>query len=182
MDKVADTLLVVPIVNAFGFMTQSRYLPDRRDLNRCFPGSEGGSLAGRLAHIFMTEIVARSDLGIDLHSAAIHRTNLPQIRVSPASDVAIKYADAFGAPVVMISKLRDGLLRKAAQERGVVVLLFEGGEGLRFDELPARAGLAGILRVLNAMAWSPSVGLLQCVRPRFTLGRAPGCVHRLVVC
>ncbi|WP_210093387.1 succinylglutamate desuccinylase/aspartoacylase family protein [Ruegeria sp. HKCCSP346] len=151
LEKIAGTLLVVPIVNAFGFMTQSRYLPDRRDLNRSFPGSEGGSLAGRLAHIFMTEIVERSDLGIDLHSAAIHRTNLPQIRVSPASDATIRYADAFGAPVVMISKLRDGSLRKAAQERGVDVLLFEGGEGLRFDELSARAGLAGILRVMNAM-------------------------------
>ncbi|WP_209505177.1 MULTISPECIES: succinylglutamate desuccinylase/aspartoacylase family protein [unclassified Ruegeria] len=150
LDKLAGTLLVIPIVNAFGFMTHSRYLPDRRDLNRSFPGSEGGSLAGRLAHLFMTEIVERSDLGIDLHSAAIHRTNLPQIRVSPASDVTLEYADAFGAPVVMISKLRDGSLRKAAQERGVDILLFEGGEGLRFDELSARAGVAGILRVMNA--------------------------------
>lgn len=159
LDKIAGTLLVVPIVNAFGFMTQSRYLPDRRDLNRSFPGSEGGSLAGRLAHIFMTEIVERSDLGIDLHSAAIHRTNLPQIRVSPASDVTIKYADAFGAPVVMVSKLRDGSLRKSAQERGVDVLLFEGGEGLRFDELPARAGVAGILRVMHAMGMVAKRGI-----------------------
>ncbi|NOE19562.1 succinylglutamate desuccinylase [Ruegeria atlantica] len=159
LDKIAGTLLVVPIVNAFGFMTQSRYLPDRRDLNRSFPGSEGGSLAGRLAHIFMTEIVERSDLGIDLHSAAIHRTNLPQIRVSPASDATIRFADAFGAPVVMISKLRDGSLRKAAQERGVDVLLFEGGEGLRFDELSARAGLAGILRVMNAMGMVAKRGI-----------------------
>ncbi|MDA0339912.1 MAG: succinylglutamate desuccinylase/aspartoacylase family protein, partial [Proteobacteria bacterium] len=70
------TLIAVPIVNAFGFITHSRYLPDRRDLNRSFPGSETGSLAAQLAHLFMTQIVKRSDFGIDLHSAAIHRSNL----------------------------------------------------------------------------------------------------------
>ncbi len=159
LGRLAGTLLVVPIVNAFGFMTHSRYMPDRRDLNRSFPGSQGGSLAGRLAHLLMTEIVERSDFGIDLHSAAIHRTNLPQIRVSPASDKTIKYAEAFGAPVVMISKLRDGSLRKAAQERGVDVLLFEGGEGLRFDELSARVGVAGILRVMHAMGMVAKRGI-----------------------
>jgi predicted deacylase len=72
------TLLVVPIVNAFGFISHSRYLPDRRDLNRSFPGSVKGSLAAQLAHLFLNEVVARSDFGIDLHSAAIHRSNLPQ--------------------------------------------------------------------------------------------------------
>jgi len=79
------TLLVVPIVNTYGFLSHSRYLPDRRDLNRSFPGSRGGSLASRLAHLFLTEVVSRASLGIDLHSAAIHRTNLPQIRVSPGN-------------------------------------------------------------------------------------------------
>ncbi|MEE4189720.1 MAG: succinylglutamate desuccinylase/aspartoacylase family protein, partial [Roseobacter sp.] len=71
------TLLVVPVVNAFGFLNRSRYLPDRRDLNRCFPGHPSGSLGSRLAHIFLNEVVLRCDTGIDLHSAAIHRTNLP---------------------------------------------------------------------------------------------------------
>lgn len=151
LDTLRGTLLVVPIVNAFGFLNHSRYLPDRRDLNRSFPGKEHGSLAGRLANLFMKEIVQRSDFGIDLHSAAIHRTNMPQIRVSPSSDRTLHYADAFGAPVVMVAKLRDGSLRKAAQNEGVDILLFEAGEGLRFDEASARAGLAGILRVMHEM-------------------------------
>ena len=101
----------------FGFLNHSRYLPDRRDLNRSFPGSTQGSLASRLAHLFMTEIVARSDLGIDLHSAAIHRTNLPQIRVSPSKPETMELAQAFGAPLILTSQcVRPGSLRQPAQE------------------------------------------------------------------
>lgn len=143
------TLIVIPIVNAFGFMTHSRYLPDRRDLNRCFPGSAGGSLAARLAHLFLTEVVARSDLGIDLHSAAVHRTNLPQIRIAPDNPVTAELARVFGAPVILQSPLREGSLRGAAKAMGRDVLLYEGGEGLRFDEMSVRAGVAGILRVMR---------------------------------
>jgi uncharacterized protein len=157
--NIRGTLLVVPIVNTFGFLNHSRYLPDRRDLNRSFPGHERGSLAARLAHIFMTEIVGRSDFGIDLHSAAIHRTNMPQIRVSPASERTLKYADAFGTPVVIVAPLREGSLRRAAQGRGVDILLYEAGEGLRFDELSARAGVTGILRVMHAMEMIPKKGV-----------------------
>lgn len=153
--------MVIPIVNAFGFLTHSRYLPDRRDLNRSFPGTELGSLAGRLANLFMTQIVKRSDFGIDLHSAAIHRMNMPQLRVSPSSDETLARADAFGAPVVILAKLRDGSLRTAAQAEGVDVLVFEAGEALRFDELSARAGVAGILRVMNRMAMIPKKGIAK---------------------
>ncbi|WP_371157895.1 succinylglutamate desuccinylase/aspartoacylase family protein [Jannaschia sp. 2305UL9-9] len=149
LKSVRGTLIVIPIVNAFGFMNHSRYLPDRRDLNRCFPGSAGGSLGSRLAQLFLTEIVARSDLGIDLHSAAIHRTNLPQIRISPDDPVTLDLAQVFGAPVILQSALRDGSLRGAAKDIGRDVLLYEAGEGLRFDEYSVRAGVAGILRVLR---------------------------------
>ncbi|WP_170365696.1 succinylglutamate desuccinylase/aspartoacylase family protein [Ruegeria arenilitoris] len=150
------TLIAVPIVNAFGFINHSRYLPDRRDLNRVFPGSENGSLASRLAHLFMTEIVARSDLGIDLHSAAIHRTNYPQIRISPDNPRTKELASVFGAPIVIQSPLRDGSLRGAAKAQGKDILLYEAGEGLRLDELSIRAGLAGILRVLRHMGMVPA--------------------------
>ena len=146
LDKLKGTLMVIPIVNAFGFLNHSRYLPDRRDLNRSFPGSLRGSLAGRLAHLFMSEIVNRSDYGIDLHSAAIHRTNLPQIRVSPSRADTLALAKAFGAPVILTSKVRDGSLRQAAQLKGTDVLVFEAGEGLRFDEMAIRAGVSGVLR------------------------------------
>jgi len=147
--SMAGTLLAVPIVNAYGFINHNRYLPDRRDLNRSFPGSDQGSLASLLADIFMREIVLRSDIGIDLHTAALHRTNLPQIRISPGQSKLRELADAFAAPVIMVSSLRDGSLRKTALDHDVDMLLFEGGEALRFDELAIRAGVFGILRVMK---------------------------------
>ncbi|MCM2561793.1 succinylglutamate desuccinylase/aspartoacylase family protein [Lutimaribacter sp. EGI FJ00015] len=150
LNGLAGTLMAVPIVNTFGFLNHSRYLPDRRDLNRCFPGSPSGSLGARLAHIFLTEVVARADFGIDLHSAAIQRQNLPQIRLTAGNKRLAQMGEAFGAPVMMTSRLRDGSLRMAAEEMGVDVLLYEAGEGLRFDELAARTGVAGILRVMQA--------------------------------
>ncbi|WP_371038282.1 succinylglutamate desuccinylase/aspartoacylase family protein [Rhodosalinus sp. FB01] len=159
LDALSGTLMAVPIVNTFGFLNHSRYLPDRRDLNRCFPGHASGSLASRLANLFMEEIVARSDLGIDLHSAAIRRTNLPQIRLNPGNDRLVELGRAFGAPVMMESKLRDGSLRMAAEGAGVDVLLYEAGEGLRFDEYAARAGVAGILRVMRHIGMIGSKGV-----------------------
>ena len=149
VNALAGTLMAVPIVNTFGFLNHSRYLPDRRDLNRCFPGSPSGSLGARLAHIFLTEVVARANFGIDLHSAAIQRNNLPQIRLTAGNKRLLQMGEAFGAPVMMTSKLRDGSLRMAAEDMGVDVLLYEAGEGLRFDELAARTGVAGILRVMQ---------------------------------
>jgi len=159
LKNVAGTLIVVPIVNTFGFLNHSRYLPDRRDLNRCFPGSPHGSLGSRLAHIFMTEIVERCSLGIDLHSAAIHRTNLPQVRVSGNNAETLRLARVFGAPVILTSALRDGSLRLEAKRRGVNILLYEAGEGMRFDEMSVRAGLAGILRVLKDVGLLPKAGI-----------------------
>ncbi len=149
LQTLRGTLICVPIVNAPGFLIRSRYLPDRRDLNRSFPGSDAGSLASRLADIFLRKVVSRCDLGIDLHSAAAHRTNLPQIRISPGNTETRRLARLFGAPVVLRSPLRDGSLRGAAHEIGVDVLLYEAGEALRFDEMSVRAGVMGILRVLQ---------------------------------
>lgn len=149
LGSLKGTLIAIPIVNAFGFLNQSRYLPDRRDLNRCFPGSPRGSLAARLAHLLMQGVVDRCDVGIDLHSAAIHRTNLPQIRIFSGDPEAERLARVFGAPVILHASERDGSLRAAASESGVRVLLYEAGEGLRFDELAVRAGVAGILRILH---------------------------------
>jgi len=168
MDTVKGTLIVVPIVNTYGFLNHSRYLPDRRDLNRMFPGTETGSLASRLAHIFTTEIVARCDLGIDLHSAAVHRTNYPQIRVSPDNPEMLDLANVFGAPITMRSPVREGSLRRAAKDLGIDVLLFEAGEGLRFDEISVRAGVAGILRVLRYKGMVAGKGIAKVkAQPQF---------------
>lgn len=161
LKSLRGTLIVVPIVNTFGFLNHSRYLPDRRDLNRCFPGSPNGSLASRLAHLFLSEIVARCSVGIDLHSAAIHRMNLPQVRVSANNSRTLSLANAFGAPVILTSALRDGSLRQEALKVGVDVLLYEAGEGMRFDEMSVRAGLAGILRVLKEIGMLPAAGIAK---------------------
>lgn len=154
--KLRGTLLAVPIVNAFGFISHSRYLPDRRDLNRSFPGSAKGSLAGQLADLFLNEVVARAELGIDLHSAAIHRVNLPQIRISPGQARMEDLARVFGPPVILEAPLRDGSLRQAASEVGTGVMLFEAGEGLRFDEFAIRVGVTGILRVMKHLGMVPA--------------------------
>jgi predicted deacylase len=144
----AGSLILVPVVNVYGVLNKSRYMPDRRDLNRTFPGSEQGSLAGRVAHRFFDEIVAQSNYGIDLHTGAVHRSNIPQIRANLDDDETRRLAEAFNVPVLINADLRDGSLRQAAVDAGVKVLLYEAGEALRFDELSIRAGLSGILNVL----------------------------------
>ncbi len=149
--EIRGTLIAVPIVNVLGTMTGDRYLPDRRDLNRSFPGSARGSLAARIAHLVMTEIVAKSDVGIDLHTASDRRSNLPQIRCDLEDDRTRELAEAFGAPVVYHARLRDGSLRSAARERGARVLLYEAGEAWRLDEWAISAGVEGVLRVLTAL-------------------------------
>lgn len=149
--RLKGTLLAVPIVNVFGFDGHSRYLPDRRDLNRSFPGRELGTLAGRLANIFMTEIVERADIGIDLHTAAIHRDNFPQIRADLKDDQLNRLAKAFSAPVLLHSAAPEGALRHAAANEMVPVMVYEAGEALRFDEVSIRVAVRGILNVMREM-------------------------------
>ena len=150
LQGLRGTLIAAPIVNVFGFVQHTRYLPDRRDLNRCFPGSESGSLGGRVAALFREQIVDHASHIIDLHTGAIHRTNLPQIRAQlkthPETE---KMAEAFGAPVILNAELREGSLRHYAQNRGVPVLTYEAGEALRFDEWAIAPGVRGVLRVMR---------------------------------
>lgn len=155
LNGIAGTALMVPIVNAFGFISHSRYLPDRRDLNRSFPGSPNGSLAAQLAHMFMTEVVSRSDYGIDLHTAAINRSNLPQIRVDTDDAPSRTLAEAFGSPIILHSPLRAGSLRESASSAGVPVIVYECGEALRFDELSIRIGIKGVLRAMASLEMLP---------------------------
>ncbi|QFR50399.1 succinylglutamate desuccinylase/aspartoacylase family protein [Sulfurimonas lithotrophica] len=155
LKKLRGTLILVPVVNVYGMMNLSRYLPDRRDLNRSFPGSSKGSLASRVAKIFFDEIVLKCDLGIDLHTASIHKSNLPQIRTNIDDENTFRLAKAFEAPVVLHSELRDGSLRSVAQEKGVPILLYEAGEALRFDEQSIRIGVKGIVNVLRANEMLP---------------------------
>jgi uncharacterized protein len=153
--RLMGTLVAVPVVNVYGLIHQSRYLPDRRDLNRSFPGSVAGSLTARVAHLLLEEIVRHCSHGIDLHTGAIHRTNLPQIRANLDDAETERLARAFGVPVLLNSAVRDGSLREAAAELGIPMLLYEAGEGLRFDEVSIRAGLTGILNVMRELGMIP---------------------------
>jgi len=155
LKKIRGSLIAVPIVNIHGLIHHSRYLPDRRDLNRSFPGSEKGSLAARLAHLFMQEIVSQSSHGIDIHTGAIHRNNLPQIRANLDEEETNRLARAFDVPVIISSNLRDGSLREAAAEYGIPMLLYEAGEALRFDEVSIRAGVKGIVNVMRVLDMLP---------------------------
>jgi predicted deacylase len=139
------------MVNVYGVLNQSRYLPDRRDLNRSFPGSEKGSLAARLANNFMENIVKHCDYGIDIHTGAIHRSNLPQIRADLGDEETLRLAEAFGVPVLLNAVLRDGSLREAATGNDTRILLYEAGEALRFDELSIQAGVKGVQKVLMVL-------------------------------
>lgn len=154
--QLRGTLLAVPVVNTLAFLHQSRYLPDRRDLNRSFPGSEKGSLAARLAHLFLTEIVGRAQYGVDLHTGAIHRPNLPHIRGDLGNAQTLRLAEAFGVPLLLNSAPTAGTLRQYTTEKGIPVLLFEAGEALRFDELAIRIGVRGVLNVLRALGMLPA--------------------------
>jgi predicted deacylase len=153
--KLKGTLLAVPVVNPFGFIQHSRYLPDRRDLNRSFPGSAKGSLASRIAHLFMQEIVKRSTHGIDIHTGSNYRSNLPQIRTSINDGENLRLAQAFGTPMIIHSAIRDGSLREAVAEHGIPVLLYEAGEALYFNENAIRSGLRGIINVMRAIDMLP---------------------------
>ncbi|QQD22143.1 succinylglutamate desuccinylase/aspartoacylase family protein [Venatoribacter cucullus] len=155
LNSLRGTLIAVPVVNVYGVISHSRYLPDRRDLNRSFPGSKKGSLAARMANMFLEEIVSKCDYGIDFHTGAIHRSNLPQIRANLDDEETAAMARAFGVPVLLNSDVRDGSLRGCAAERGVKTLLYEAGEALRFDELCIRAGERGTINVLRHLGMLP---------------------------
>lgn len=154
---MAGTVIAIPVVNVHGFNTGDRYLPDRRDLNRSFPGSARGSLASRIANLLMTEVVSRCSVGIDLHTGSDHRTNLPQIRADLDDPATLALAKTFAAPITIHSRTRDGSLRQAATEVGATVLLFEGGEAFRFDRTTIAMGRDGTRRVLAELGIIPPV-------------------------
>lgn len=156
LKRIRGTLVIVPVVNIFGFIHRSRYLPDRRDMNRSFPGSARGSVGGRFAYQFRTQILSQCTHVIDLHTGAVHRSNLPQIRANMDNPVAAKMSLSFGAPVVIDSKIRDGSLRECADKQGVPVILYEAGEALRFDAASIKGGVRGILNVMRCLEMLPA--------------------------
>ena len=145
----SGTLIVIPIVNVYGFLYQDRYLMDRRDLNRAFPGTNKGSLASRLAKTITKEVVSQATHLIDLHAGSHHRTNLPQIRADLDDTQTRELAEAFNVPVILHSAIRDGSLREFAQSQKTPCLLYEAGESARLDELSIKTGVRGIVSVME---------------------------------
>ncbi|KTC92324.1 succinylglutamate desuccinylase/aspartoacylase family protein [Legionella cincinnatiensis] len=164
LKHINGSVIAIPIVNVYGFLYQERYLMDRRDLNRSFPGSSKGSLASLLAEIISKQILSQSTHAIDLHTGSNHRFNLPQIRANLDMEGIEDLARAFNVPVILHSTFRDGSMREYANEQGIHILVYEGGESLRFDELSIRTGINGILSVMGALGMiKPSkYGVKKC--------------------
>lgn len=143
------TVIAIPLVNVYGFIFNSRNLPDGKDLNRCFPGSANGSLANRMAHILMTEILPHVQHGVDFHTGGDRIANFPQIRCNLDHAKNKELASAFGAPFIVNTELIDKSFRKEALKAGKSILVFEGGESLRLDEHAIAEGKAGVRRIMH---------------------------------
>jgi predicted deacylase len=143
------TIIAVPILNIYGFLNFSREVPDGKDVNRSFPGNREGSLASRVAHRFMKEVLPYVDYGVDFHTGGSSRTNYPQIRCMLNSEQNKKLAHAFAAPFVLDAPFRQGSLRKEASKLGKSILVYETGESLRFDEKGITIGIEGTCRLLH---------------------------------
>ncbi|MFT6179534.1 MAG: putative deacylase [Paracoccaceae bacterium] len=149
------TLLAVPILNVPAFLNRSRYLPDRRDLNRLFPGSSTGSLGSRLARVVSEELIPRCDAVVDLHTGAVNRANLPQVRVTSGDESSLELARVFHAPVILQAPLRPNAFRTLCRDNGKPMILFESGEALRLDTPSIRHGLQGILGIMRHLDLLP---------------------------
>lgn len=165
-EKLHGTLIAVPVVNISGFLVQSRYLPYHRDLNRFFPGKRRGNNAERVAYRLFNEIISKCDFGIDLHTAAHGRVNLPHVRGDMSHPRVRKLARAFGATVLVDQKGVKGSLRREATEAGVPTIIFEAGETGRFSPKTSIAGFHGVLNVLSEMGMWPT-GEHRQKRPPF---------------
>ncbi len=150
-EQLRGTLICVPVVNRMGFMTHTRYLPGRRDLNRYFPGDDDGNAASRTASTLFKEIVSRSRYGIDLHTASVGRTNLPHLRADMSNRDVRRLARAFGSEIIMDSPGSPRTLRAAATRAGVPTIILEAGETFRFQRNMVSHGVTGVRSVLATL-------------------------------
>ena len=183
--ELTGSVVAAPIVNVFGFSTHSRYLPDRRDLNRSFPGSKKGSMAARLAKIVMVEVVEPCSHGIDLHTGSGGRMNLPQVRCNLDDDETRRCAEAFGAPIMIHSLGPGGSLRRTAASAGKSVIVYEAGEVLRYNPTAIEVGVQGTLGVMAALGMiapsrDSSSETLSSHRQKWVRAQRGGIVHMQV--
>ena len=163
----------VPIVNLHGFRQASRYLPDRRDLNRHFPGRANGSAASRIAHSFFEQVIVHCEALVDLHTGSFHRSNVPQVRADLTDSGAFELAKAFGSGVVVHAVGEPGTLRRAAGDVGIPAISYEAGEPMRFQPVEVEEGVRGVLELLarkGMLASRPRRGQRQEIYYRGALG------------
>ncbi len=145
------TVIAIPLLNVYGFINFSRETPDGKDVNRSFPGNLNGSLSSRVARSLTKEILPLIDYGLDFHTGGAARYNYPQIRYTAFHEKSKELAHAFGAPITIASTPLSKSWRKVAMSKNVPVLVFEGGESLRYDGFTIQKGLEGIKRVMSTI-------------------------------
>lgn len=146
--RLSGTVIGVPIVNVFGFSRGTRYLPDRRDLNRHFPGSRKGSIASRIAHAYFQDIVSHCDMLVDFHTGSFDRSNLPQVRADLTNPEVLEFTRGFGATVVLHSPGNRGMLRVAATAVGIPAVTFEAGAPARLEPSEIAQAVSAIERLM----------------------------------
>lgn len=145
------SVIFAPVLNLLAFDRHSRYLPDRRDLNRCFPGRSTGTLASRMAATLFEEIVTRSDYGIDLHTASVRRTNYPNVRADFKNEEARRLAEAFGSEIILEGKGPKGAFRREACRAGCPTIIMEGGEVCKVEATIVETAVRGVKNVLKEL-------------------------------
>jgi len=166
-DELRGTVIGIPIVNLQGFRRGSRYLPDRRDLNRYFPGNPDGSSASRIAHSLFEQVIRRCDSLVDLHTGSFYRTNLPQLRADLRYRKVRRMTEGFGGMVVLHSEAAEGTLRRAATDAGIPAVTVEAGEPQRLQPSKVSQGVTGIFALLGAQEMIRRVQLLGQPEPVF---------------
>ena len=151
VERLSGTLVGVPIVNLQGFHRQSRYLADRRDLNRFFPGNPRGSVAARIAYAFFNDVVRHCDGLVDLHTGSFHRTNLPQLRADLHNESVLELTKGFGATTILHSVGGEGTLRRSAVQAGIPAVTLEAGEPLRLQEDAVAHTVKAIFTLLDTL-------------------------------
>lgn len=154
-NSLRGTLVAVPVANVPGFLIQDRRLPDRRDLNRSFPGNAKGSLTARLAHVLFQKVIAPSDFGIDLHTGGGERTNYPQLRCDLADATTRDLGRAFGCTFILGGAGPDRSLRRTALKKGVPTIVYEAGSPRRFERPFIEKGKTGVVNVMRHLGMLP---------------------------
>lgn len=155
LKRLQGTLIAVPVMNIYGLMNRSRYLPGGIELDRSFPGMKNGTYASRIAHIFTKEVFSKADACIDLQTGSLNYSNLPQVYVTADDAKSKALAHDFGAPVISTMPREKGMLRTYAFKQEKPFLLYEAGEAMRFDEYAIKVGLKGILKAMRKLGMLP---------------------------